>query len=254
VKQCFTDSLWVPYTPTRSLAAPAVRFANHPFWSLTRDCWVNLGELQPGERLLLADGGEGVVECVQAEYALPCGGGTLGTPTNERGLFSVYNFKVHEWHTYHVAEYVDRPFVFVHNAPCAPLLPEPTPQPLGGGRTFSHFTDANGVTGITGVVGESLEVGQVVHVGELRFARGTNPFLAEQAGDIFVTELGPGASSSELSRIGVIGPKQSFVIEFSEEAAFNQGVRVKGSVPSRSIYSIPGDTIVRGVFRITRRK
>lgn len=49
---------------------------------------------QPGERLLLADGGEGVVESVQAEYALLSGNGSLGTPTNEHGPFSVYNFKV----------------------------------------------------------------------------------------------------------------------------------------------------------------
>jgi len=30
--------------------------AEHPFWSLTRECWVNLGELQPGERMSLTTG------------------------------------------------------------------------------------------------------------------------------------------------------------------------------------------------------
>ncbi|MCA8937443.1 MAG: hypothetical protein KDB68_14695 [Planctomycetes bacterium] len=52
-----------------------------------------MGELQLGERLLLADGGEGVVESVQTENALLSGHGSLGTPTNEHGLFSVYNFR-----------------------------------------------------------------------------------------------------------------------------------------------------------------
>ncbi|MEZ5993108.1 MAG: DNA/RNA non-specific endonuclease [Planctomycetota bacterium] len=80
---------------------------------------MGMGELQLGERLLLADGGEGVVESVQTENALLSGHGSLGTPTNDNGLFSVYNFKVHDWHTYHVAASVDQPFVFVHNAPCA---------------------------------------------------------------------------------------------------------------------------------------
>ncbi|MEZ5993107.1 MAG: polymorphic toxin-type HINT domain-containing protein [Planctomycetota bacterium] len=112
-------------------AAEIVGTAEHPFWSLTRESWVDLGELQPGERLLLADGAEGVVESVQPEYALLWGGGTLGTPTNDNGLFSVYNFKVHEWHTYHVAPAVDQPAVFVHNAACPTTAIVPYEAPGG---------------------------------------------------------------------------------------------------------------------------
>jgi len=43
-----------------------------------------------------------------------------------------------------------------------PALPPPRPPHPGGGRIFSHFTSADGVTGTTGIVGERLFVGQQV--------------------------------------------------------------------------------------------
>jgi hypothetical protein len=134
-------------------AAAIVGTAEHPLWSLTRDCWVNLGELQPGERLLLADGAEGVVVSVRTEFALSWGRGTLGTPTNGHGLFSVYNFKVHDWPTYHVAESVDQPFVFVHNAACIPdhLTSHPNAHgvPRHGGAVTDAQLQARARTGLT---------------------------------------------------------------------------------------------------------
>jgi len=44
----------------------------HPFWSLTRNGWVAMGELKPGERLLLA-GGEATVTaaCGGRQFLLP---------------------------------------------------------------------------------------------------------------------------------------------------------------------------------------
>jgi len=76
-------------------------------------------------------------------------------------------------------------------------LPPPKITPnLGEGRLFSHFTNAEGVTGITGIVGDSLDIGQQVIVSELRFKQGENDYLAWESGSIFVTELGIGNEDS----------------------------------------------------------
>ncbi|MBD2776385.1 hypothetical protein [Iningainema tapete] len=124
---------------------------------------------------------------------------------------------------------------------------------LGGGRLFSHFTDANGIKGITGIDSDNLEVGEQVIVTELRFAQGINSFLASEPGRIFVTLLGTDATDSQLMNIGVFGDKQKFVIQFSEETAFVfNGIRILGEVPSRSIFSIPGGTNLKGEFLVTR--
>jgi hypothetical protein len=124
---------------------------------------------------------------------------------------------------------------------------------LGEGRIFSHFTNAEGVTGITRIVSDNLEVGQQVIVSELRFGQGLNPYLTSELGRIFVTELGLDATVGQLNQIGVFGDKQKFVIQFSEETAFRlNGIRVMGEVPSRSIFSIPGGTVLRGEFLVTR--
>ena len=53
--------------------------------------------------------------------------------------------------------------------------------------------------------------------------------------------------------IGVFGDKQNFVIQFSEKVAWLQnGVRVIGQKPSRSIFTIPGNTTLEGEFLVTR--
>jgi len=84
----------------------------------------------------------------------------------------------------------------------ARLLGPASEANLGGGRTFTHFTSAEGVTGITGIAGENLEVGQKVIVPELRYNAGSNTFLAKREGDIFITELGPDATIGQLDQIG----------------------------------------------------
>ncbi len=132
-----------------------------------------------------------------------------------------------------------------------------TSTSLGGGRIFNHFTNVEGVSGITGVSAESLnglKIGETITVKQLNFGKGTNGFMANNAGDIFVTELGTKASAGQLNQIGVFGSKQTFAISFSEEAAFSQGVRVTGANPSRSIFTIPGNSTIRGTFRITRKQ
>lgn len=124
---------------------------------------------------------------------------------------------------------------------------------LGGGRLFSHFTNAEGVRGITGIDDDSLEVGQEVIVSELRFGQGVNSFLASEPGRLFVTLLGADATEGQLNQIGVFGDKQKFMIQFSEETAFLlNGIRVIGEVPTRSIFSIPGGTTLRGEFLVMR--
>jgi hypothetical protein len=71
----------------------------HPFWSLTRNAWVEMAALKPGERLLLADG-EATVTDIRIEH--------LDRPV------TVYNFEVADWHTYHVGTQ-EAGWVFVHN-------------------------------------------------------------------------------------------------------------------------------------------
>jgi RHS repeat-associated protein len=124
---------------------------------------------------------------------------------------------------------------------------------LGGGRIFSHFTDAIGAKGITGIAAEELAAGQRVLVNELRFGEGANPFQAHAPGDIFVTTLGADAGAFALERIGVFGNRQQFVVQFSEETAFAHGVRVNGAnAGSRGIFSIPGGSIFEGTFTLQR--
>ncbi|MEM7594731.1 MAG: hypothetical protein AAF383_25080 [Cyanobacteria bacterium P01_A01_bin.83] len=120
-------------------------------------------------------------------------------------------------------------------------------------RIFSHFTNAEGIQGIAGIDAVNLKINQQIFVEELKFGLGVNSFLSSAPGQIFVTELGIDASEGQLMNIGVFGNKQNFVIQFSEQEAFlNNGVRVTGQVPSRSIYTIPGGITLKGEFLVTR--
>jgi len=124
---------------------------------------------------------------------------------------------------------------------------------VGKGTLFSHFTDAAGVEGITGVDSASLEVGQTVTVNELHFGQGANSFMATESGDIFVTELGTDATSRQLAQIGVLGEKQSFVIQFSQEAAVMNDIIPRATNAARSIFTIPGSSVLSGFdFLVTR--
>jgi hypothetical protein len=125
--------------------------------------------------------------------------------------------------------------------------------PAGGGRIFTHFTDAEGLEGITGLTAESLTAGQAIQVGELAFGAGQNPYLATQAGAIFVTELGPAATAGQLQQIGVFGAQQQYAIQFSEEVAFTQGARVVGVLVERSIYAMSANSTLVGTFTVMKR-
>jgi len=135
------------------------------------------------------------------------------------------------------------------------LVPWKNPN-LGKGRIFSHFTNAEGFTGITGILGERLDVDQPVIVNTLRFGKGNNPFLAKEPGDIFITDLGFDATAGDLEQIGVFGEKQKFVIQFSEETALIENkirfipVRIR---QHGSIYTIPAQrTFSNGNFLVMR--
>lgn len=131
----------------------------------------------------------------------------------------------------------------------------PISVPLGDGRIFNHFTNQEGVTGITGVSAKSLsnlKVGQSMTIKQLKFGSGSNSFMANNAGDIFVTELGTNATQGQLNQIGVFGSKQGFAISFSEGTSFSQGAKVSGANPARGIYTIPGNTTIKGTFTITK--
>jgi hypothetical protein len=116
------------------------------------------------------------------------------------------------------------------------------------GQIFTHFTDADGVAGIAGV--GPLNVGESVGVGSLKFGQGGNRFLAGAAGDNFVTDLGVNASARQLEGIGVFGAKQQYAIQFSQEAAFNSGVRPV--MVKQNIFTIPGGSCISGACVVTR--
>ena len=116
---------------------------------------------------------------------------------------------------------------------------------------FTHFTNADGLLGITGVNGASMTPGQSLTVNELTFGTGTNTYLAAQEGDIFVTNLPSNTSPLSLSQIGVFGDKQNFGITFSGEAAAAQGVLVRGQ--GNGIYTVPEETNLSGCFLVVCR-
>ncbi len=123
---------------------------------------------------------------------------------------------------------------------------------LGKGIIFTHFTDAQGITGITGVQAGALIVGQPMSVQKLTFDYGNNSYLAEKLGDLFVTDLGINANARELDSIGVFGDKQNFVIQFSQETAFKQVPSVRPILVRPHIYTFPGGTTLQGSLLIQR--
>jgi RHS repeat-associated protein len=118
----------------------------------------------------------------------------------------------------------------------------------GGGIVFTHYTDEAGAAGIAGRVPD--EVGDVLAVDRLTFGVGGNSFLAGRSGDNFVTDLGADLNDRQLSAIGVMGDKRKFAVQFSQEAAFESGIR-----PTRSrgnIWTIPGPCEIRGACVVRR--
>jgi hypothetical protein len=92
--------------------------SSHPFWSVDRESFIPASDLQPGERLQLADGTTRAVQ----------------TLTKRRGRTTVYNIEVDAEHVF----YVGQDGVLVHNN-CGPddLV------------TVFHYTDAKGLKAIT---------------------------------------------------------------------------------------------------------
>jgi hypothetical protein len=83
-------------------------------------------------------------------------------------------------------------------------------------------------------------------VTQLTFGMGQNSYLANSAGDIFLTDLPATASSGQLGQIGVFGANQGYAISFSGDALAAQGVipMGQGIISGASIYTIPGGTAV----------
>lgn len=78
----------------------------HPFWSIDRQKWIEMGNLVSGETLLLSDGNKAVVVSSTLENAA------------EGQYFNTFNFEVADWHTYFVAPKTSPPnaeAVWVHN-------------------------------------------------------------------------------------------------------------------------------------------
>ena len=79
--------------------------AEHPLWIVEVGDWVEMGELQSGWHLLLANGDLATIRNVSIDYS--------SAPV------ALYNFEVEDWHTYYVASGESVDFVWVHNA-CGP--------------------------------------------------------------------------------------------------------------------------------------
>jgi hypothetical protein len=120
-------------------------------------------------------------------------------------------------------------------------------------RILTHFTNAEGVHGITGLDPESLIVGEEVIISVITFGVGQNTQFARNDGDIFITELRPDASSGQLVMIGVSGDKQQFAIRFDAEDAFNSGVMIYAGREERSIFVIPANSVITGEIQVVKR-
>lgn len=119
-------------------------------------------------------------------------------------------------------------------------------------RLLTHFTDAEGLTGITGLDPGTLVAGQAEVIETIRFGAGLSSTFASSAGDIFVTELRPEAAAGQLMQIGVFGSKQQFAISFTAQAAFDSGVRIAEGRADRKIFVIPAHSVIRGGVRVIR--
>ena len=99
---------------------PLSATASHPFWSASREDWVEAGELELGEYVATRDG---IVQLTRRAL--------------RPGLHKVYNIEVHQTHNY----YVSNLGILVHNG-CA----------KGGAETtrIRHYTSRNGGKGIEG--------------------------------------------------------------------------------------------------------
>lgn len=123
--------------------------ANHPFWSIDRNEWTEMGELHVGERLLLDNGKEAQVSAFSIE------------DTKEGTRFTTYNFEVEDWHTYFVAPEnadSDTSSVWVHNT---------SSNPCAAG--YSELAD------IKKLLGEGPEVDFVYHTSRYRLGMNAKP-------------------------------------------------------------------------------
>ncbi|MFF0437485.1 polymorphic toxin-type HINT domain-containing protein [Streptomyces sp. NPDC004327] len=200
--------------------------AEHPFWSPSENMWISANNLKPGMTLRT---NKGATVRIQGNKSFT-------------EYVKTYNFTVDELHTYYVL------------AGSTPVLVHNSCPPSGGGDIFSHFTDARGVRGIAGVDVSEMSIGHTIEVNSLRFGQGENGFLATSSGDMFATTLGRDATAGQLGRIGVFGDRQNYVIQFSQEAAFDHGVRPVMNPGNSSIFTFPGGTEFSGghTYTVTR--
>jgi RHS repeat-associated protein len=195
---------------------------SHPFFAKHRGenagNWVKASDLRVGDLVLNATGGWSSV--------------TQVSPVKQRD--TVYNFEVEENHDY----FVGSSGLLVHNG-CD----------IGGGQIFTHFTDAEGVQGITSV--EGLEAGETATVDQLTFGEGTNAYNANEAGDIFVTNLAADSSGASLSQIGIQEARQQFAIQMSRETLLENGI-TPGLSSLSNVFTIPGNSVLNGLFTVAR--
>ena len=128
------------------------------------------------------------------------------------------------------------------------------PTPSGEGTIFTHFTDENGVQGITGLNPSELQIGRPVGVNQLNFGTGQNSFLNSGAGENHITDLGINSSEGQLNSIGVFrsSGRQQFGIQMSHECLFCNGARPVQVRPNN--FTIPANTtLTDGIFTVTRR-
>ena len=90
-------------------------------------------------------------------------------------------------------------------------------------------------------------------VTRLSFGRGRTGFLTDQACEILVTNLSESLTAARHpSQLGVFGAKQEFLVIFSKETAFHQGVRISPVNAERGIFTIPGGSTIEGIAVVKR--
>ncbi len=107
-----------------------------PFWSVTRNTWVSMSDLEVGETLSIVGGQTATVAASRIEH--------LATPV------TVYDFEVADWHTYHVGT-ADTGWVYVHNQ-CVPRIRSDAlgrPKSAYMKVTQAHLGNGTGTNAVT---------------------------------------------------------------------------------------------------------
>lgn len=129
------------------------------------------------------------------------------------------------------------------------------------GNTYYHYTNIEGVSGITGLntnVLKHMQSNSAIEVHKLTFKTGnvgTSGTFGSLLSDIYITTVPPTVSDGKLFKIGVFNTsgKSEYAISFNQYTLYSHGIRVNDAKNDRAIYTIQGNNTISGRFLIFKR-